>query len=195
MMNPMFCLTKAVFGRYYKFLPSMTQLLNSGSNKGHEMPLISLLKSRTCYCKHGWHAQKTHWWQCTTSSFFLLLADQSKDTSKKEQLAVVVRHVNDKAIFNEWFLTFVEATSLTAKSLTTYFTFTLTEDGLDPALIDLRDTMELLSGVEAVPVCSSNWEKYLHVLHISTAHKLCSCWLHKEHSVHLRSFLSAWGSI
>lgn len=139
--------------------------------------------------------KKTHWWQCTTSSFFLLLADQSKDTSKKEQLAVVVRHVNDKAIFNEWFLTFVEATSLTAKSLTTYFTFTLTEDGLDPALIDLRDTMELLSGVEAVPVCSSNWEKYLHVLHISTAHKLCSCWLHKEHSVHLRSFLSAWGSI
>ena len=69
------------------------------------------------------------------AGFFSLLADESKDTSKKEQLAIIVRYVDEKAIIHERFLTFVEATSLTAESLTTYLISTLTEHGLDPACI------------------------------------------------------------
>ena len=49
------------------------------------------------------------------AGFFSLLADESKDASKKEQLAIVVRYVNEKAIIHERFLTFVEAISLTAR--------------------------------------------------------------------------------
>ena len=70
--------------------------------------------------------------------FFSLLADVSKDASKKEQLAIVVRYVDEKAIIHERVLTFVEATNLTAESLTSYLISTLTEHGLDPAFIASR---------------------------------------------------------
>ena len=33
--------------------------------------------------------------------FISLLADESKDTSKKEQLAIVARYVDEKAILHE----------------------------------------------------------------------------------------------
>jgi len=69
------------------------------------------------------------------AGFFSLLADESKYASKKEQLAIVVRYVDGKAIIHEQFLTFVEATSLTAETLTSYLISTLTEHGLDPAFI------------------------------------------------------------
>lgn len=54
--------------------------------------------------------------------YFSLLADESKDASKKEQLAIILRSVDEKAIIHERFLTYVEAKSLTAKSLTSYNT-------------------------------------------------------------------------
>ena len=69
------------------------------------------------------------------ATFFSLLADESKDASKKEQLAIVVRYVDENAIIHERFLTFVEAATLTAHGLATYLITTLSEHGLDPAFI------------------------------------------------------------
>ena len=69
------------------------------------------------------------------AGFFSLLADETKDASKKEQMAVVVRYVDERAVIQERFLTFVEAKNLTAESLTAYLISTLTKYQLDPACI------------------------------------------------------------
>ena len=66
---------------------------------------------------------------------FSLLADESKDCSKQEQLAIILRYVDDKAIIHENFLTYVQATSLTAESLAAYLVDTLRECQLDPESI------------------------------------------------------------
>ena len=66
---------------------------------------------------------------------FSLLADESKDCSKQEQLAIILRYVDDKAIIHENFLTYVQATSLTAESLVAYLVDTLRECQLDPESI------------------------------------------------------------
>ena len=67
---------------------------------------------------------------------FSILADESKDISKQEQLVIVLRYV-DKTICNvfERFLTFVKAESLNAESLSDYIIRTLRDYNLDPALI------------------------------------------------------------
>lgn len=67
------------------------------------------------------------------AGYFSLLADESKHASRKEQLAIVLRYVDEKAIIHERFPSFVEATNLTAESLATYLIPTLTEHQLDPA--------------------------------------------------------------
>ena len=69
------------------------------------------------------------------AGFFSLLADETKDASKQEQMAVVVRYVGDKAVIHEHFLTFVEAKDLTVESLTAYLVSTLTKYHLHPACI------------------------------------------------------------
>ena len=77
--------------------------------------------------------------------YFSVLADETKDIiSKKEQLAVVVRYVNlETAKIHERFLTYVEATSLTAESLAFYILETLTKYRLEAKLIWYRRvTME-----------------------------------------------------
>lgn len=49
---------------------------------------------------------------------YSILGDEYKDCSKREQLAIVVRYVDvDLATVFEHFLTYVEATSLNAESL------------------------------------------------------------------------------
>ena len=53
---------------------------------------------------------------------FSILADESKDCSKKEQLAIVLRYVDDSAAQNERFLTYVEVKSLDAEGLYIFFT-------------------------------------------------------------------------
>ena len=67
---------------------------------------------------------------------FSILADESKDISKQEQLVIVLRYV-DKTTCNvfERFLTFVKAESLNAESLSDYIIRTLRDYNLDPALI------------------------------------------------------------
>jgi len=57
---------------------------------------------------------------------------KSKDSSKTEQMATVVRYVNIKdASIHERFLTFVEARSLDAEGLTKYMLDTLKDYHLD----------------------------------------------------------------
>ena len=67
---------------------------------------------------------------------YFLLADESRDISKQEQLVIGLRYV-DKTTSNvfEFFLTFVKAESLNAESLSDYIIRTLRDYNLDPALI------------------------------------------------------------
>jgi len=53
------------------------------------------------------------------AGYFTLMADESRDYSKVEQLAIVFRYVDvDSGIIHEQFLTFVQADNLNANSLT-----------------------------------------------------------------------------
>lgn len=81
-------------------------------------------------------------------NFYMLLADESKDENKKEQLAIIVRYVDEEAIIHERFLTFVKVTTLTAESLTTYLISTLNNHGLNPACIlsEAYDGAAVMSG-------------------------------------------------
>ena len=75
------------------------------------------------------------------SGFFTLMADETKDVSKQEQLSVVVRYVDREGIINERFLTFVQATSLNAESLSTYIIQALEEHKIDPSMWCHKDMM------------------------------------------------------
>ena len=67
---------------------------------------------------------------------YSILADETKDSSKREQLAIVLRYVDiASATIFERFVTYVEATSLNAESLSKYILDTLKEHGLDPQCI------------------------------------------------------------
>jgi len=66
---------------------------------------------------------------------FSILADESKDCSKKEQLAIVLRYVDDSAAQNERFLTYVEAKALNAEGLASDILETLNQHKLDPSAI------------------------------------------------------------
>jgi len=127
---------------------------------------------------------------------FLLLADES-NVKSKEQLAIVVRYVDEKVIIHEWFLTFVEATSLTAESLTTYLISTLTEYGLDPACI----VSEGYNGACVMSGSCSGVQQWLRT--VSSCAVYIHCYAHKLNLVLgdcVKSiqftwfFLSAWGS-
>ena len=73
--------------------------------------------------------------QVRQSGYFSLMADETKDVRKQEQLSVVVRYVDKEGIVNERFLTFVQATSLNAESLSGYLLKVLEDNELDPACI------------------------------------------------------------
>ena len=63
---------------------------------------------------------------------YSVLANESKDSSKTEQMAIVIRYVNIKdASIHERILTFVEAHSLDAEGLTKYILDTLKDYHLD----------------------------------------------------------------
>ena len=61
---------------------------------------------------------------------YSILVDETKDVSQVEQVAIVIRYVK-KAVIYERFLTYVEASSLDAKSITEYIIGTLTKYQLD----------------------------------------------------------------
>ncbi|KAI6657198.1 Zinc finger MYM-type protein 1-like [Oopsacas minuta] len=66
------------------------------------------------------------------AEFYSLIADESKDASKKEQLSICVRYVNANSIINERFLTYVEISSQNAESLSHHILTTLKENASNP---------------------------------------------------------------
>ena len=63
---------------------------------------------------------------------FTILADETKDCSKKEQLAIIILYVNvDDAKLYEKFLSYVVATVLDITSLLTFILDTLRNNNLD----------------------------------------------------------------
>ena len=67
---------------------------------------------------------------------FTLLADETKDCSKKEQLAIVLHYVDINTVnLHEHFLTYMEATSLDARSLSEFILNALRKNELYPACI------------------------------------------------------------
>lgn len=67
---------------------------------------------------------------------FSLLVDETKDSSKVDQLAIVCRYTDiNTATIHERFLTYVPAPSLTAESLSQYILDTLRKHQLDPKCI------------------------------------------------------------
>ena len=68
------------------------------------------------------------------AGIYSIMADETRDYSKKEQLSIVVRYVDvESANVYEHFLAFTEATSLNAESLCTYILNTLDTFKLDSA--------------------------------------------------------------
>ena len=61
---------------------------------------------------------------------YSVLADETKDCSKQEQLAIVLKYVDEEtAVQHKHFLTYIQATSLNASSLSTYILDTLKNNG------------------------------------------------------------------
>ena len=79
---------------------------------------------------------------------YSILCDETKDYSKQEQLSLIVRYVDNKAVIHEHFLTYMEVKDLDAKSLTGYIVSALETYCLDPKLIVSRgyDGASVMSG-------------------------------------------------
>ncbi len=68
--------------------------------------------------------------------YYSILADETKDISRKKQLSIVVRYVDViTGKVYERLLTYVEAKSQNAESLSTYILDTLSKYGLDTKYI------------------------------------------------------------
>ena len=70
------------------------------------------------------------------AGLYSILADETKDCSKREQMAIVLRYVDiETGSILERFLTYVEVVSLDAQGLSTYILDTLKHFGLDSTCI------------------------------------------------------------
>ena len=70
------------------------------------------------------------------SGLYSILVDQTKDCSKQEQMAIVLRYVDVKtSAVLERFLTYIEVVSLDAQCLSQYILDTLNHFVLDPTCI------------------------------------------------------------
>ena len=65
------------------------------------------------------------------AGYFSLMADETKYLSKQEQLATVLRYLDKEGTINERILTFIQATSLNAESLSNYLIKVLEDNSLD----------------------------------------------------------------
>ena len=65
------------------------------------------------------------------AGYFSLMTDETKDLSKQEQLSIVLRYLDREGTNNKRFLTFAQATSLNAESLSNYLIKVLEDNGLD----------------------------------------------------------------
>lgn len=83
------------------------------------------------------------------AGWFTLMADESKDCSKFEQLAIVFRYADvDTGTVYERFLTYVEADNCTATSLTSYIKEVLDKYQIDPCkmVCQCYDGASVMSG-------------------------------------------------
>ena len=65
------------------------------------------------------------------ASMYSILADETKDNSKDEQLAIVIRYIDlETAIQHKQFLTYVKASSLNAEGLSSYIPTALHDSGI-----------------------------------------------------------------
>ena len=62
---------------------------------------------------------------------FTVRADETKDLSKKEQMSISLRFVDEKAVIREHFLAFLHAQCVSAESLTEYIVTTPKSHHLD----------------------------------------------------------------
>lgn len=70
------------------------------------------------------------------ASYYSVLADETKDLSKQEQMSIVLRYVDtETASVTERFLTFIPAMSLNAEILCKYILDTLDKFNIDPKLM------------------------------------------------------------
>ena len=77
---------------------------------------------------------------------YSVLADETKDCSKVEQLSIVIRYVDmNTAKIHEHFLTYVKAEFLDAEALSSLILKVLDDNGLDPSGMFHRGMMVLLS--------------------------------------------------
>ncbi|XP_011408862.1 PREDICTED: zinc finger MYM-type protein 1-like, partial [Amphimedon queenslandica] len=132
----------------------------SASNKGNFLELMELLSSNdktlkaqlralprnVTYTSHTIQNEVLHTlatkvrsticFQVNEARYFSILADETRDVSKQEQMSFVIRYVSvsDHSI-QERFLTFVHATGLDAPSLTQYIKDTLALYNLNPLCI------------------------------------------------------------
>ena len=77
------------------------------------------------------------------SGHFTLMAHETRDISKKEQVSIVVRYVNASAVY-ESFLTYVTAHDITAEGLSTLITNTLFQHNLLSQCVRVNLMTELL---------------------------------------------------
>ena len=90
---------------------------------------------------------------------FSLLADETKDVSKAEQVAIILRYVDiNTASVYERFLTCVPAECLTAQSLSSYILETLRKYELEPKCIVSQgyDGASVMSGCLAAWCSNTN---------------------------------------
>ena len=64
--------------------------------------------------------------------YILCLLTNRRIITKKEQLSIALRYVDDEAVVQEHFLTFTEAKTCTAEGLTDHILATLKQFDLDP---------------------------------------------------------------
>ena len=88
----------------------------------------SVLCRRDSCCISNWG----NFLEILNAGAYTILADETKDCSKKEQLAIVVRYVDVEAVkLFEHFLTYVEATALDASSLSGFILDTLKKESVE----------------------------------------------------------------
>ena len=92
------------------------------------------------------------------AKFFTILADEVGDVSGKEQLALVIRFVDEGGIVREEFLKFILCEEgVSGVKLTEYIIFSLNEFGLDIQIVEVKDMMLLF-------VCLGNiWVLYVYI--------------------------------
>ena len=104
---------------------------------------------------------------------YSVLTNETKDCNKQEQLAVVIRYVDEEtAAQYEHFITYVQATSFNAHSWSTYILDTLKSNGLDPAAI----ISQAYDGASVMSEKCSGMQK--HIKEVSPEATYVHCYAH-----------------